>query len=61
MQIAETWGQRMGYKMVLFHATDVNGRPIYHTNVLMAVGTTVAVLCTEAIDDPVCICMHTVA
>lgn len=43
----------MGYRMVMFHATDVNGRPIYHTNVLMAVGTTVAVLCTESIEDPV--------
>ena len=43
----------MKYKMVLFHATDVHGRPIYHTNVMMSVGTTVAVVCAECIEDEV--------
>eukprot|EP00123_Amoebidium_parasiticum_P008238 comp18669_c0_seq1/m.20327 comp18669_c0_seq1/g.20327 ORF comp18669_c0_seq1/g.20327 comp18669_c0_seq1/m.20327 type:complete len:854 (-) comp18669_c0_seq1:232-2793(-) len=51
-RIAETWAQRMGYKLVTFHATDIQGHPIYHTNVMMAVGTTVAVVCSESVEDP---------
>ena len=30
-------------------AADAVGRPIYHTNVLMSLGTRFAVLCTEAV------------
>lgn len=42
----------MGYvNAVTFHATDVAGVPIYHTNLVMAVGTGVAVVCSEAVDD----------
>jgi hypothetical protein len=50
-KIAHTWAHRMGYNLVLFHATDVHGRPIYHTNVMMSVGTSVAVVCLESIED----------
>ena len=32
-----------------FHATDRAGRPIYHTNVLLALGTHFAAVCTAAI------------
>lgn len=34
-----------------FDATDAQGRPIYHTNVVMSVGTGFAVVCDEAIAD----------
>ncbi len=37
MQIAVHWAKKLSYKMVTFRATDVAGRPIYHTNVMMAV------------------------
>jgi len=50
-KLVELWGQRLGYKMVLFYATDSQHRPIYHTNVMMAVGTTFAVICLESIDN----------
>ena len=36
-------------KLVAFDATDSSGRAIYHTNVLLAIGTGVAVVCAEAI------------
>ena len=36
--------------MLAFHATDSAGRSIYHTNVMMAVGTTVAVVCLESVE-----------
>jgi hypothetical protein len=43
------FAQRMGYEVVAFDAVDRNGAPIYHTNVLMAVGETIAVVCDAAI------------
>lgn len=36
---------------MLFHATDRNGQEIYHTNVMMALGTRFAVVCMDAIRD----------
>jgi len=49
--IAETWAKRTGYKLCLFHASDEQGRPIYHTNVMMSVGTKFAVVCLESIKN----------
>jgi hypothetical protein len=43
----------LGYRTVEFDALGPDGRPAYHTNVLMAVGEGVAVLCAEAISDEV--------
>lgn len=42
---------RMNYDTVVFNATDKNGNPIYHTNVMMAVGNQLAVICLESITD----------
>jgi hypothetical protein len=39
----------LGYGVVPFHAADRAGRPIYHTNVLLSIGTRFAALCTQAI------------
>lgn len=41
----------LGYRVVAFDALGPDGRPAYHTNVLMAVGEGVAVICAEAIPD----------
>ena len=43
------FAQRMNYDVVAFEAVDRNGAPIYHTNVLMCVGETIAVVCDAAI------------
>lgn len=43
------FAQRLGYDVVAFDAVDSSGVPIYHTNVLMNVGETLAVICDEAI------------
>lgn len=40
---------RMNFDYILFDAVDKNGNPIYHTNVMMEIGTQVAVICLEAI------------
>lgn len=34
-----------------FSTTDPAGAPVYHTNVMMAIGTDVAVVCAEAVED----------
>lgn len=41
-----------GYKAVTFDAFDQNGQAIYHTNVLMAIGSTFAVICLDSITNP---------
>ena len=41
----------LGYDPVIFHATDSVGRAIYHTNVVMSIGTDFAVVCADAIAD----------
>ncbi len=48
-QVAREWASEMGYELELFTATDQTGTPIYHTNVLMHVGTRIAVVALEAI------------
>lgn len=40
------------YNREVFHAVDRNGMPIYHTNVMMALGEDFAVLCKESIHIP---------
>jgi hypothetical protein len=45
------FSRALGYRVVAFNALGPDGLPAYHTNVLMAVGEGVAVLCAEAIPD----------
>ncbi|HYN30141.1 MAG TPA: arginine deiminase-related protein [Dermatophilaceae bacterium] len=40
-----------GYRAVVVDAVDRAGRPIYHTNVMMSVGTDLALVCLEAVRD----------
>ena len=42
----------LGYRAVVFDATDDAGLPVYHTNVLMAVATEFAVIGSEMITEP---------
>lgn len=39
----------LGYELCAFNAVDRQGVPIYHTNVMMSVGTQLAVVCLESI------------
>ncbi|NNC76970.1 MAG: amidinotransferase [Woeseiaceae bacterium] len=43
------FAQRMDYDVVAFDAVDRDGVPIYHTNVVMNVGESLAVVCSDAI------------
>jgi len=49
-RLVEAWAQRLDYDPVIFRAFDAEGHPIYHTNVLLSVGSGWAVVCVEAID-----------
>lgn len=40
-----------GYKAITFDAVDQNGQAIYHTNVLMAVGSGFVVICLDSITN----------
>jgi hypothetical protein len=51
--LLDLWAKKLDFeKLVIFHSCDQNGAPIYHTNVVMSVGSKIAVVCTEAIPDP---------
>lgn len=46
------WCADMEYEAVLFQTSGPGGLPIYHTNVVLSLGTKFAVLCTEAVLQP---------
>ncbi len=46
------FAERLGFTTVAFEALDEAHMPVYHTNVVMALGTRFAVVCLEAIPDP---------
>lgn len=50
--VLNDWCQQAGYRSVAFLATDGAGQPIYHTNVMMCVADSYAVICMDAIPDP---------
>ncbi len=53
LEVLMDFCQRMDFEPLPFLATDRAGVPIYHTNVMMTVGLGYAVICDEAIADPV--------
>jgi hypothetical protein len=51
--VVEDWARQLGYEAVLFESADREGVPFYHTNVLMCIGSRMAVLgtCALSADD----------
>ncbi|MBX3101239.1 MAG: amidinotransferase [Bacteroidetes bacterium] len=49
--LLEEWARRLDYALCVFHARDKHGQDIYHTNVMMSVGHTFAVVCLESVPD----------
>ena len=47
----EKFATANGFSAVVFLATDKNDNPVYHTNVVMALGEKFCVLCEEAIEE----------
>mmetsp|Transcript_6 Transcript_6/g.8 ORF Transcript_6/g.8 Transcript_6/m.8 type:complete len:487 (-) Transcript_6:423-1883(-) len=51
-RLAQEWVQKLGYKeLVTFRSTDLRGKGVYHTNVMMGIGTGVAIVCAESVQD----------
>ncbi len=48
--VAREWAKAIGYELELFDARDAAGTPIYHTNVVMSVGTRFAIVALGNID-----------
>ena len=49
LDVLGDFAQQLGYEVMAFEAADAAGRAIYHTNVMMAVGSRLAVICSDAI------------
>src|SRR5580692_4198585 len=43
------FAQQLDYDLVTFESVDAAGRPVYHTNVMLAIGCGFAVVCAESI------------
>ncbi|HEX3603353.1 MAG TPA: arginine deiminase-related protein [Steroidobacteraceae bacterium] len=51
LDVLGEFAQQLDYDLMTFDAVDAGGRAIYHTNVLMAIGTGFAVICGESIQN----------
>lgn len=51
LEAVQAFCHRVGYEPLVFDARDREGHPIYHTNVMMSVGTEHAVVCGDAFQD----------
>ena len=51
-EVLKEWASAMGYSYLTFHSQDGQGMPVYHTNVMMHVGSRQAVVCLESIPNP---------
>lgn len=49
--LLKEFGEISGYKIIGFKASDQNGKEIYHTNVMMAMGLKTVVINMSAVDD----------
>ena len=47
--ILESFANAHHYKIVCFHSVDEQGVPVYHTNVIMHIGESYAVICLDSI------------
>jgi hypothetical protein len=49
LDVLGEFAQQLDYDLMTFDAADAGGTAVYHTNVLMAIGTGFAVVCSESI------------
>lgn len=50
-RLVELWCEQTGFRPVVFDAVAPDGQAVYHTNVLLALGTGWAVVCLSALPD----------
>lgn len=47
--VAQVWCETFGYELCAFETAGPEGIPVYHTNVLMSVGSSAAVVCFDCL------------
>jgi hypothetical protein len=52
LDVLGEFAQLLDYELVTFETRDVGAQPVYHTNVVMAIGSGFAVVCGAAIAQP---------
>jgi hypothetical protein len=50
-ELLKAFAKKMNYEVVAFNALDMQGDPIYHTNVMMALGETFVIICLDTVRD----------
>lgn len=50
-EVLDAWAKQMRYQLVKFTSVDTHGKDVYHTNVVMCIGDTFAVICLNSIPD----------
>lgn len=50
--LVRRWAERFDHRAIVFESRDREGRPVYHTNVMLAIGGDFALVCADAIVDP---------
>lgn len=48
-EMAEIWAKEMNYELEIFETLSHSGKPVYHTDLVMHIGSTYAAICTECI------------
>ncbi len=51
-EVLDLFCEQAGYTAICFDAVDERGQAIYHTNVLMCIGSKFAIVCMDAIPNP---------
>jgi hypothetical protein len=51
-EVLDLFCEQTGYQPISFEAADQHGQAIYHTNVLMCIGSKFAVICADSIPNP---------
>ena len=52
LEAVHRWCAATDFQPITFHGTDARGERIYHTNVMMAIGTHDVLVCLDAVRDP---------
>lgn len=47
--LVRLWGERTGYEVVIFETQSHAGKPVYHTDLVMWIGTEIAAICADSI------------
>eukprot|EP01132_Coremiostelium_polycephalum_P008055 gene8055-9910_t len=51
--LAIEWADRLGYKLISFTSVDSNGMIVYHTNVILAICSSLAIVCLDSVEDTI--------